>query len=101
MGMNIVIAGAGDMGYHLAEQLSYENKDITLIDVDKDALLIRYSTIGYTEVVKLLLEAGADVHANGDDALYWSARNGHLEVVKILLDKGAIIHSADPDDPFR
>lgn len=36
--MNIVIAGAGDMGYHLAEQLSYENKDITLIDVDKDAL---------------------------------------------------------------
>lgn len=38
MGMNIVIAGAGDMGYHLAEQLSYENKDITLIDVDKDAL---------------------------------------------------------------
>jgi trk system potassium uptake protein len=38
MGMNIVIAGAGDMGYHLAEQLSYENKDITLIDLDKDAL---------------------------------------------------------------
>jgi trk system potassium uptake protein TrkA len=38
MGMNIVIAGAGDMGYHLAEQLSYENKDITLIDLDKDSL---------------------------------------------------------------
>lgn len=38
MAMNIVIAGAGDMGYHLAEHLSYENKDITLIDVDKDVL---------------------------------------------------------------
>lgn len=36
--MNIVIAGAGDMGYHLAEQLSYENQDIILIDVDKDVL---------------------------------------------------------------
>ncbi|EOZ98625.1 Trk system potassium uptake protein TrkA [Indibacter alkaliphilus LW1] len=36
--MNIVIAGAGDMGYHLAERLSFENKDITLIDLDKDAL---------------------------------------------------------------
>jgi trk system potassium uptake protein len=36
--MNIVIAGAGDMGYHLAEQLSYENQDITLIDLDKDVL---------------------------------------------------------------
>lgn len=38
MGMKIVIAGAGDMGYHLAQQLSYENKDIILIDLDKDAL---------------------------------------------------------------
>ncbi|MFD2201103.1 Trk system potassium transporter TrkA [Shivajiella indica] len=36
--MNIVIAGAGDMGYHLAEQLSYENQDITMIDLDKDVL---------------------------------------------------------------
>jgi trk system potassium uptake protein len=36
--MNIVIAGAGDMGYHLAKQLSYENQDITLIDLDKDVL---------------------------------------------------------------
>ncbi|WP_310107529.1 Trk system potassium transporter TrkA [Algoriphagus sp. 4150] len=38
MGMNIVIAGAGDMGYHLAEQLSYDNKDITLIDTDREVL---------------------------------------------------------------
>ncbi len=38
MAMNIVIAGAGDMGYHLARQLSFENKDIILIDLDKDAL---------------------------------------------------------------
>lgn len=36
--MKIVIAGAGDMGYHLAEKLSYENRDIILIDVDKDVL---------------------------------------------------------------
>jgi trk system potassium uptake protein len=38
MGMKIVIAGAGDMGYHLAEQLSFDNKDIVLIDTDKDVL---------------------------------------------------------------
>ncbi|UJP64209.1 Trk system potassium transporter TrkA [Mongoliitalea daihaiensis] len=38
MGMNIVIAGAGDMGYHLAQQLSFENKNIILIDQDKDVL---------------------------------------------------------------
>jgi trk system potassium uptake protein len=38
MGMHIVIAGAGDMGYHLAEQLSFDNKDITLIDTERDVL---------------------------------------------------------------
>src|SRR5690606_34151007 len=38
MGMNIVIAGAGDMGYHLAEQLSFDNKDITLIDTEREVL---------------------------------------------------------------
>jgi trk system potassium uptake protein TrkA len=38
MGMKIVIAGAGDMGYHLAERLSFDNKDIVMIDTDKDIL---------------------------------------------------------------
>ncbi|MFL0683359.1 MAG: Trk system potassium transporter TrkA [Algoriphagus aquaeductus] len=38
MGMSIVIAGAGDMGYHLAERLSFDNKDITLIDTERDVL---------------------------------------------------------------
>jgi trk system potassium uptake protein TrkA len=36
--MNIVIAGAGDMGFHLAEQLSFESNGITLIDLDSDVL---------------------------------------------------------------
>lgn len=38
MAINIVIAGAGDMGFHLAEQLTNENKNITIIDLDKDLL---------------------------------------------------------------
>jgi trk system potassium uptake protein TrkA len=38
MVLKIVIAGAGDMGYHLAQRLSYENKDIVLIDLDKELL---------------------------------------------------------------
>lgn len=36
--MKIVIAGAGDVGFHLAELLAYENQDITLIDLDQDVL---------------------------------------------------------------
>ena len=36
--MNIVIAGAGDVGFHLAELLSQESQNITLIDRDEDVL---------------------------------------------------------------
>ena len=36
--MKIVIAGAGDVGFHLAELLAYEDKDIVLIDTDQDVL---------------------------------------------------------------
>jgi hypothetical protein len=48
---------------------------------------------GYTEIVKLLVDRGADV--NVDDTFYhanalsWAARKDHTEIVKILLDHGA------------
>ncbi|EQD79170.1 ankyrin containing protein, partial [mine drainage metagenome] len=35
---------------------------------------------GELEVVKTLLSGGADIHADDDYALRWSAENGHLEV---------------------
>jgi len=36
--MRIIIAGAGEVGFHLAKLLSYEAQDITLIDCDKENL---------------------------------------------------------------
>ncbi len=36
--MKIVIAGAGDVGTHLARLLSYEKKEITIIDLDAERL---------------------------------------------------------------
>ena len=36
--MRIVIAGAGDVGSHLAKMLTNENHDIVLIDIDEDKL---------------------------------------------------------------
>ena len=37
--MRIIIAGAGEVGFHLAKLLSYESHDITLIDLDKERLV--------------------------------------------------------------
>lgn len=36
--MKIIIAGAGEVGFHLAKLLSYESQEITLIDSDKSCL---------------------------------------------------------------
>ena len=36
--MKIIIAGAGEVGFHLAKLLSYESQEIILIDNDKDSL---------------------------------------------------------------
>ncbi len=50
---------------------------------------------GYTEIVRLLLEHGADPNAReaicqGGLALRSASSNGHVEVVRLLLDHGAV-----------
>lgn len=58
-----------------------------------DSALQLESQTGHTETVKLLLDAGADVHADCDWALVWGSYNGHTETVKALLGAGADMHA--------
>ncbi len=36
--MSIIIIGAGEIGYHIANELSLENRDVTLIDPDRERI---------------------------------------------------------------
>ena len=38
--MKIIIAGAGEVGFHLAKLLSFESHDITLIDNKKSSIFV-------------------------------------------------------------
>ena len=44
------------------------------------------------EVIKELVEEGANIHADNDFVLRWVAKKGHLDIVKYLVENGADIH---------
>jgi hypothetical protein len=54
--------------------------------------------MGATEVVQILLEAGADPNAfekDGWSALHWAARNGYNTIAELLLEHGAQVNPQD------
>lgn len=66
--MRIIIAGAGDVGFHLAELLAFENQDIVLIDTDQEVL--DYAA-GHLDVLTLRGDAasiGVLQHAQANQA---------------------------------
>ena len=55
---------------------------------------------GHVQVVKIVLENGADIHAREDEPLRVASEKGHTEIVKLLLQHGADIHARE-DYPLR
>jgi hypothetical protein len=52
---------------------------------------LRYaSNNGNIEVVKYLIEAGADIHADDSRAIRESCKHGHLQVVEFLVGRGLL-----------
>ena len=55
---------------------------------------------GHVEVVRELLNGGADAYARSkknETALMWASRNGHVEVSNVLLDAGADINAENSE----
>ncbi|KAL3461849.1 ankyrin repeat-containing domain protein [Aspergillus heterothallicus] len=60
--------------------------------------LLLAATYGHTEVVRLLLESGADISASterGQTALHLACGTGYVEVVNLLLKDGANVNAID------
>jgi ankyrin repeat protein len=76
---------------------SYGNMDIIKhliqmganIHADDDGALRSSSYSGKIEVIKFLVEMGADIHTDCDFPLRYACYNGHIEVVKYLVEKDA------------
>lgn len=83
----------------MSKTLKVKNKDIiinkyaNLSQADKNAQLFIAAKKDLSFDTKLLLEAGADIHAKDDinqtTAFIWAAQYGHINVMKVLYQKAA------------
>jgi len=72
--------------------------DVTAADGSGGTALLVAAASGYTDLVTLLLDAGADAarqDAHGDTALMAAVRIGSMETVKLLLARGAVVAEQD------
>ncbi|KAJ3039555.1 hypothetical protein HDV00_012131 [Rhizophlyctis rosea] len=58
-----------------------------------DEGLLKAAAIGWNEGVLALLEAGADIHTNSNEALQLAEKYGNVHTVRCLLDAGADAHA--------
>jgi ankyrin repeat protein len=85
------IEGRGNLKY-IKDLLDFGHFDIDVIWSDEDGIewsfLLLASELDKWEIVKVLLDAGADPnlkHEDGDTALIWASMYGHSQVVQVLL----------------
>ncbi|KAJ7595588.1 ankyrin repeat-containing protein [Mycena floridula] len=62
--------------------------------------ILNYAIHGGLEIVKMLIDKGANLQVQGEDALYNAVTNRKLDIVKLLIEKGVslkkgqILHTA-------
>lgn len=87
--MNIIVVGIGKVGYTVAEQLTLENHDVTIIDTDEDVIndtlqdIDVIGVIGNGAVSKTLLGAGIE----DCDMLIALTGSDELNIITCLLAK--------------
>jgi ankyrin repeat protein len=77
-----------------------DGRNVSAVDSAGDSPLIMAAYKGYTDIVKLLLDAGADIHALDPGmkatALHAAAYAGHAEAAKLLIEAGVEINRKGP-----
>ena len=65
--MKIIIAGAGEVGFHLAKLLSFESQDITLIDNNQSILNMAENQLDIKTIEGNSASYGGGIHIQSND----------------------------------
>ena len=75
--------------------------DVRSVDKAKNRTLLHYITLAFdADTIELLLDKGADIHAQdkiGLTVLHIAAMSGHYRAVEILLNAGATVRSTNSE----
>ena len=63
------------------------------INIWNNRAIITASYAGHLDIVKLLIDYGADIRAQYNQSIISASYNGHLSIVKLLIELGADIHA--------
>ncbi|KAK7066471.1 hypothetical protein SK128_007029 [Halocaridina rubra] len=83
-----------------SDELTAQAREACLLTPDGTTPLILAAANGHVELVRELLEQGAEPNATrhtGTGALFFAAQGGFLDIVNLLLDHGGKINQASKD----
>jgi hypothetical protein len=94
-GETALMAAAAANNLELATFLAARHADPNVVSASGGTALGFAAEQGYTDVVRVLVDLGADVRRldekNGLHAAFYAAARGHLEIARLLISRGADI----------
>ena len=97
-GMPLIVLAAREKSDKVAKALMADAKtDIEKLDPAGENAMMLAALNGDTDLVKALIDKGAEVNKKGWAPLHYAAANGHDDIVKLLLDSSAYIDAGSPN----
>jgi ankyrin repeat protein len=97
-GTPLLVLAAREKSDNVAKVLMANPKiDLEKLDAAGENAMMLAALNGDAELVKALIDKGAEVNKKGWAPLHYAAANGHDDIVRMLLDESAYIDAGSPN----